>query len=82
MHAAAERPVTGERTAETYSWTVSSGAKKVNSVKGAEGGRKSAVSGCGVWVVHSTGTCQTKKRVFDYGQLYAATVMLDLHPWW
>lgn len=45
--------MTGERTTETYSWTVSSEAEKVNSVKGAEGvkgGRKSAVSGCGVWV--------------------------------
>ena len=39
--------MTGEGIAETYSWTVSSGAEKVNSVKG----RKSAVSGCGAWAV-------------------------------
>lgn len=29
-------------------------------------------------VVHSAGTCQPEKRVFNYGQFYAATVMLDL----
>lgn len=29
-------------------------------------------------MVHSAGTCQSEKRVFNYGQFYAATVMLDL----
>ena len=72
--------MTGERIAETYSWTVSGGAGKVNSVsgvKGAEVGRKSAVSGVtGVKVVvHIPALVKQKKRVFDYGQFYA--VMLD-----
>jgi hypothetical protein len=65
--------VTGERITKTYSWTVSSGAEKVNIVMLMVVVRV---------VIHSAGTCQPEKRVFNYGQFYAATVMLDLHPWW
>jgi hypothetical protein len=68
--------VTGERITKTYSWTVSSGAEKVDIVM------LMVVRVRCLGVIHSAGTCQPGKHVYNYGQFYAATVMLDLYPWW